>query len=282
MFFPRRKSTAWGPSCPRSRTTPTLRTSMRSDGLKAAALFGIVAVILATVIFLRVRGGGAQLDAALCDRNGPRAEVVVLVDPTDLLSIAQAQMFRTEMANLRAGLRVGDRLRLVAIMPRDAASLTQEVFSRCLPPQGHYANPVTENPPKLQKRYIEHFEHPLEQAMASLTSLPRADTSPILAALYEVLRTPAYTGRLRMLLIVSDLMEHTPEVSFYRVPQPPFSALRDSLSVSQARGALAGVEVIVLLRTGADTKRHHTEAHEQFWRGYMEHAGARSFTLKKF
>jgi len=206
----------------------------------------------------------------------------VLIDPTDPLTPDEVYTVRRELQRRIEALKPGERFSLLAIQPQPQGPVTETLFSRCRPRDGTDANPLTENQAQLQKRYREAFEEPFKRALTRLGELPGANPSPIMESLHEVatLREFAFApGAHRTLLLVSDLLQHTHKYSQYHQAA---SAVALSPSVlADVQGVLAGVDVLVLLRTSTAMCPWQTPAHARVWETYMQQAGVASYQVKK-
>jgi hypothetical protein len=259
------------------------RGRLLSAQRKALLVFSLVVLCIGTALAVSVLGRPPELDAFLCLRSSvPPTHLVVLIDPTDSLTPDEVYTVRRELQRRVETLKPGDRFSLLAIQPQPQGLVTESLFSRCRPRDGTDANPLTENQALLQKRYREAFEEPLARALTRLGELPGAHTSPIMESLYEVatLREFAFVpGARRTLLLVSDLLQHTPKYSQYS-PAVSTGALPPSV-VAEVQGTLAGVDVLVLLRTSPAMCPWQTPAHARLWETYMQQAGVTSYQVKK-
>jgi hypothetical protein len=276
----------------------------RAAGTKqwqAGVLLGLVGVCLALVVgFKVVRGHQLPPDGHLCEQGRPLpAHHVVLVDPTNPLSPSEADAVRTTLLHAKDTLKTGERLTLLAILPDTASLRLGEFFSRCRPADDTDANELYINKARRQRRYREQFERPLEEAIAAITTVGRAQTSPVLETFYRVSTLSAFAPQAtqrRTLLIISDLLERSRELNQYQLykkvlhrrkkgPQhsvPPYSwaDVQQSPQVRSMHGRFAGVEVHVLLRTTMGTRPYQHEAHQQFWRTFFQTAGVASYQVQ--
>lgn len=249
---------------------------------KALLMFSLVILCIGTALAVYVLGRPPELDAFLCPRGSVPPHMVVLIDPTDPLTPDEVYTVRRELQRRVEALKPGERLSLLAIQPQPQGLVTESLFSRCRPRDGTDANPLTENQALLQKQYREAFEEPLARALTRLGELPGANTSPIMESLHEVatLREFAFVpGARRTLLLVSDLLHHTPKYSQYS-PAASTGALPPSV-VAEVQGTLAGVDVLVLLRTSSAMCPWQTPAHARLWETYMQQAGVASYLVKQ-
>jgi hypothetical protein len=201
----------------------------------------------------------------------------------ELVAVTEAEV-QTPIVHCKAKLHTGERLSLLAIMPANDGPVVQEMFSRCRPRDGSHANPLFENKQKLQKRFQETFEQPLEQAIADIAGLGDAATSPIIKSLYHLATWPAFlkeAASQRDLIIISDLLEYSDVVSHYQ-PAYKWSDVLKSPWIDKLENKLSGVDVTVHLRTNARTQPYHRRTHERFWEAYMQHARVGHYRVDPF
>lgn len=181
---------------------------------------------VALVSALGIAGGGwylterakrLSLDENLCPPD-PVDYAVLLVDVTDPMTLAQRQDLMNKLEELKGSVPRYGKLVVVKV-DTTAEALLAPVITRCNPGTGKEVTGLTGNPKGMQKRYEEQFEAPLYDAFRSLTNASGSEVSPILQSIQSValteLRTTNALDRPRRLIVVSDLLQNTPGLSFY-------------------------------------------------------------------
>jgi hypothetical protein len=179
-----------------------------------------------TIIAASLAGGGVYAvhrlkqktfdPATLCPLGGSQAASVILIDKTDPLTAAEKASARRLVAAEAGAVRRGDRITVRLLRQRDGAAGTALDTTAELCNPGAEANPLFENPKRVAARYESAFREPLDDALASEQDAGPAPVSPIAEAIHESLAAvPDYPGQRLKLILVSDLMEHTPESSAY-------------------------------------------------------------------
>jgi len=90
------------------------------------------------------------------------------------------------------------------------------MFSKCNPGDGSNLSEITANPRLAHKTWMEQFHAPLEDALDKTMVQSEADSSPILSAVQRIVVDRFEKGRPGRLIIVSDMIEHTPDYSQYK------------------------------------------------------------------
>lgn len=193
--------------------------------------------------------------------------VVLLVDVTDPLTLAQRQDFLNQLERLRASV---PRYGKLAIFQVDAASneLLRPVIERCNPGTAADVDEMTGNPAAVEEKYETLFKRPLDEAFGQLMSASGAERSPILESVQSValteLKRPSVEGKPMRLIIASDLLQNTDRISFYgRVPAP--QELLDSDAFRILRTDLKGIKVELWMLQRLDSQQRQPRALIDLW-----------------
>jgi hypothetical protein len=240
---------------------------------KAYTLFGLAFAIVAAGVVARIVSPSPPLENDLCTRGSfPSLSVVVLVDPTDPFDQSDYRAVQNEIEERRGKLKKGDRLSIVAISP-NGSQVVRVLFSKCHPGDGSGESDLFKNRKRMKKRYDEQFLKPLEEVVREIQNLQGAETSALLAALHYVVKMPSFaSSERRVLIFVSDLLEHSQESDHYHSSYS-FSGVQQSLYVKGVKEKMSGVEVIIFKRVRKETDQHQTKQHEEFWNQYWAAAG---------
>ena len=198
-----------------------------------------------TIIAASLAGGGVYAvhrlkqktfdPATLCPLGGSQAASVILIDKTDPLTAEEKASARRLVAAEAGAVRRGDRITVRLLRQRDGAAGTVLDTTADLCNPGAEANPLFENPKRVAARYESAFREPLDEALASEQDADPAPVSPIAQAIHESLAAvPEYPGQRLKLILVSDLMEHTPDASAYNGTLSE-AALAQGLSARSSR-----------------------------------------------
>jgi hypothetical protein len=219
----------------------------------------------------------AKIDLeTLCPAEGAKAITLVIVDKTDPLSPPEQARASEIVATERDAAKRGDRI-VVSLLSEsgaaDSAALTA-IADLCNPgTPGSEVNLFLENPKRAALRYSRNFIEPIGAAMASVASEDAAHNSPIvrsidiaLAGLHAPSKTPI------RLILVSDLMEHGPDVSAYSgaLSEKALHGLISSQAVRRLYGA--NVEIALLSRPRYEKQQ---KAAVSAWRRFFADATGR-------
>ncbi len=239
-----------------------------------AALFGVK---------LMLEDRRTPLDPdTLCPTTGPSGYLAIVFDKTDSYNPIQQRFLHRWFNTLEQQIPAGTRVSLYVIDGRDEPRLDPEL-SLCNPGDGSDANVLYENPALLNKRWQTRFQQPLEQAIATSIEPAKADSSPI----FEILQTVALSAfppnvgtdapdpaTPRKIVLVSDMIQHTPEWSHYR-GQLDMKRLQATPYYQKVRTDLQGAEVQILYVRRAGSEQLQTKRHALFWADYIQSIGGR-------
>ena len=208
----------------------------------------------------------------LCPLDGPKAAMAILLDLTDPVTPAQDRRLRTiiggEIARAEAGTMIA-----VGLVSEDPANWGAR-FALCKPQEEANANPLIQNPKMIGERYNDAFKVPFDTALQTLLNAPTEMTSPIMESLQALISdTPSIEtvpGR-RQLIIVSDLLQNSQVLSFYR------NEFWDSFAQKGGTGRLSGnltdVDVMLLRIPRPESKIDGDTRVDQFWLHYFDRQG---------
>ena len=139
------------------------------------------------------------------------------------------------------------------------------------------ASEWTENPRLIRRRLEERFERPLEELFAELLGREPASTSPLMESVQSVavsvLGRHEYAGLPKRLILVSDLMQNTRNLSFFHqaVDYEGFAA---TAGADALRTDLRGTAVEVLfVQRAAHQRLDGTRGLIDFWQRWIEEQG---------
>lgn len=242
-----------------------------------AALFVVVAVVILVIIFWP----GEPIDSiTMCPAKGPKGHVVLLVDKTDPLNFTQRQAFVTFLEELAERDIETGHLLSVFVLGEDYQETAKPIFERCNPGKGEGKSELTDNIQKLRKNFRDSFREPMLKFADSLQATHSAKFSPILEmiqlASINGFRKHAIDGQ-RRLIIVSDMLQNTPQFSMYREISE-FQSFQSSDYGKKMQSDLKGVQIE--LHYVMNTPHLQTRRHLKFWEDYFSNAGARIVAVR--
>ena len=263
-----------------SRRKQRRRTARRKEAASGIVWGMVLAVLAAGCLaggYVAWRYASTRIvldDSTLCPEQGPTGTFAVLLDLTDPLTSPQSARLATLMEHRVARLSAGTLVSF-GVVSSDA-SRRGSLFAACHPGDGSAASQVYENPGLIRARFDREFMTPLRSALDETIRAATEDTSPIMESLQALLaETPAFetaTG-LREIVIVSDLLQNSETLSFYR--GEGWETLRSSGGTGRLARNLEGVLISVMRvpRPGAGVRALGQV--DAFWARYFDQQGAR-------
>jgi len=256
-------------------------TSATRTGMMILGAVGLVVIGLAAA--------GAMIDAANSniDRtsgcavgNSPAAEVVVLIDVSDSIpSPVQAEVREWFRQFVEADIVDGTRVTLWTL-GGDKSGTLQRRFCRCRP--ARHINALIGNPSMAAALSDSIFDQPFAAALAAVPKVRGAETTPLLESLREVCRQPEFarTGVARRVVVVSDLEQNTPRLSFYHT-RPNFAAVRAAGVLTPLWADLRTAQVDVLYIPRGRAALDLDGGLEDFFRAYSNACGAAAVRIRR-
>jgi hypothetical protein len=221
--------------------------------------------------------GQRTLDASLCPVDGADTYTAVVVDLTDPLTVAQKQDLVNQLEDLRNDIPKYGRVSLFKVAPA-GGQLLQPVLDLCNPGDGSELSETNANPAAARKRWEAGFSKPLDAAFRSLAEASGAESSPILQSVQSValtkLQRPDAKGKPRKLVLVSDLIQHTPGLDFYK-HVPTVDELTRSEPYQTAKADLRGVEMEIWMLTRPGLAHLQNTKLAQLWADAFTEQGAK-------
>jgi hypothetical protein len=188
----------------------------RKDRIGFAGILLIAAVIIVAGVYFGFADNRSFDKVTLCQLGDQaRSNRVVIVDKTDPLPPMALNNLKQTILEQRDLLAVQDRLWVFA-MSGDGVNIADPLFSRCRPYAGRDVSSLNADPERVEQRYKDSFEAPLDAALQAVLTPGTADDSPILETLGRVAASPAFsdTGA-RHVVFVTDLLQNSPLFSAY-------------------------------------------------------------------
>jgi hypothetical protein len=258
------------------------RRPLRGSGREKWYFIGAVALIamaaaaiLAAVLFPKEE----ELSQNLCPLSGPTGHVILLVDATDPFTFTQSKALAQLVEQMAQPARTPQgTLLTVYVFGDDVKAGAAPMFERCSPGSGAGKSEVTHTLKLWQERYAKEFQDPLIQKVPEMQPKVSAPRSPIMQMLQIVslsFKGHAASGE-RRLIIVSDLLQNTPELSLYR-EIPPYAQFRDRADARRLRAELG--HVVVDAELLLNTPQIQNRRFLKFWEDYFSDMGTRSFAV---
>ena len=212
-------------------------------------------------------------EATLCHDGGPKNAYLVLLDLTDPLSATQSARLHAVIDKTVASLSV-DTMIAFGVVSEDPTKWGVQ-FAKCKPETGAQASALYENPRQIAARYASEFTAPMKATLAGMMNGVVENQSPIMEALQALIAgTPDFikvNGR-KDILIVSDMLQHSDTVSFYRGQY--WDYFTQSNGADRLARNLNGVNISVLWISRAGASVPDRADVENFWGQYFDRQGS--------
>lgn len=216
----------------------------------------------------------------MCPADGPSGHFVLLVDKTDPLTFTQKQAFSVILHEFIEKRIPEGYLLTVFVLGEDFRDTAAPLVELCNPGSGSGKSDLTANLKKRNRQYEQKFIEPLLKQSEVLVAAQPAKTSPIFEMLQLVginaFRKHDIKGE-RRLVIMSDMLHHTPEFSMYKglVDYTTFAST-DYGKKMQLELRDVEVEIHYLM----NTPQLQTKRNLKFWEDYFNKAGARIVAVR--
>lgn len=205
---------------------------------------------------------------------------VLIVDVTDTLNIAQKKDVDNLVDKLVSKIPRYGAFTIYTVNPDDDQQATQ-VFFRCNPGRGDEIDPMTGNPKKVEKLWLEGFRAPLSEALSKNLNSGTANFSPIMESIQWVaiqeFEDSDRRGISKQLVVISDFLQHTRDYSHYRT-KPDFSVFENSNYFRRVRTDLTKIDVVLsFVRRNSNNS---SESLKQFWKMYFNAQGTEEKKLR--
>ena len=238
-------------------------------------IIGICIVVFSglTISALALKGEAYDPETLCLDEVS--AHTIIVLDKTDLLSISQQRFVLNYINKKKDKLRRFEKFSIFSLTENTYVN-PEPIFSKCNPGTGKSSNKLYQNPKKIQMKFDRFFSRPLKENMKSVLSDGVGSQSPI----FEMIRELSFRDdfgedvKQRTLIIISDMMHHTPQYSQYknRINYKHFSRKPYADEVAASLN-FVNVEIVYLLRDKLG--RVQGKRHLSFWEEYFEDMGAK-------
>lgn len=262
---------------PRKTTAASRRAKQENKKAIWKIVVLVAALLLIAFLYARsVLGRRAMDDVTLCPAK-PDSLTVLLVDVTDPMTLPQKQDFRNQLDRLIAEIPRYGKLVITKVDPV-SEKLLVPVVTRCNPGVGSDTSDLDGNPAKLDKLHREQFLAPIHDAYDQILSASEASRSPILESIQSINLTEfgrvQASGVRKRLVVASDLLQNTSELSFYQ-QLPDADALMRTQPFSRVRTDLRGVEVDLWMLQRGDSASSQPRALPDLWTEIIDAQGGR-------
>jgi hypothetical protein len=234
-------------------------------------LASVGGLILATVIYFGIKSKMDQvaLDPATGCPQAPKHIVAVLVDLTDSLTPLQSSSLKNALLKIKNEVPKYGRLEVYPLRPTTQSTIAP-LFEGCNPGSGRdVTSEITGNSAMADRLWTKGFGTKVDRVIDQLATIQPQETSPVLEGLQSVAvtafgRPEAASAETRKLIVVSDMLHHTPGLSMYQ-GAPVFEEVKDQQYLRSTRPSLRGADVDVYLVVRATRRDAQQPPLYKFW-----------------
>lgn len=248
-------------------------------------IFGVILVIIGVAFFrYQLQENHVSLDpVTLCPEKGPSPKYVALVfDKSDNYNLVQKHFLKRFFTRFKNNLLPGTKISIYLIDETNKKTILPYLVV-CTPRTGKDANIFYENPRIITERWQEKFESPLDQVINGALQGGKASFSPILEVL-QIVSLSAFpedaTLADKKIILISDMLQHTPEWSHYR-GQLDVSKLKKTSYYQQINTDLRNAEVNILYVRREGMEKLQNKRHAFFWADYIKSIGGLVTSIEK-
>ena len=211
-----------------------------------------------------------------CPEDGPSALTAIMIDATDRVGAISRADVLARLEEYVAASREDEMV--IGFEARPVGEeIDEPLLTVCHPGDPEEASEWTQNPRLIRRRLEERFRQPLEALFRELLSREEATTSPLMESVQSVavsfLGREEYADIPKRLILVSDLMQHSEYLSFFRQPVD-YDAFGRSRGANALSTDLRGTTVDVLfVQREAHRRLRSTRGLAEFWGRWIEDQG---------
>lgn len=188
----------------------------------------------------------------MCPDDDPSKVTAILIDTTDRVGPVSRTHVLGRLDDLVASSRPDEMMIAYETSPIDPDRNDDplpSLLAVCNPGDPDEANPLRSNPERIRRRLQDNYEQPLEERFQQLLNRAPAPASPLMENVQAIAVT--VLGRRRhqyvpkRLVVVSDLAQHSEQLSFFDDPLD-YEAFVGTAGARALRTNLRGVDVEIL------------------------------------
>ena len=212
-----------------------------------------------------------------CPETGPSALTAIMIDATDRIGAISRADVLARLEEYLAASREDEMV--IGFEARPVGEeIDEPLLTVCHPGDPEEASEWTQNPRLIRRRLEERFRQPLEALFRNLLNREEAPTSPLMESVQSVavsfLGREEYADVPKRLILVSDLMQHSEYLSFFRQPGVDYGAFERSQGADALSTDLRGTTVDVLfVQREAHGLLPSTRGLAEFWGRWVEDQG---------
>jgi len=218
--------------------------------------------------------------STLCEQNTISEVTVLLIDKTGGFSPNQKRLLMRAIKAEIDKLKTGKRLVVYEVDDQEYYGLSKPIFDKCLPKDGSEVNQLVENKRMIEKSFNEEFLDKLQFITDNFDEKNIATSSPIIESLSDisVLYNIEPQIKLERVILISDLLQHSPNISFYKSNVENITIEEVSSSIPDLFGI--DIQIYWLQRTNNE-QRIQNDGLLNWWELAFEAASVNNLSIMK-
>ena len=257
---------------------PRRRTKKRQDTLSLIVGGLMIAVVLTIVVVLMwLKPEAVKIDSeTLCRSEGPSSITAVLIDQTDSFGPITKSDLEVQIRDLFGTIKENHEVSIFTV-ESTLEKVLDPIIQVCNPGDPDKADPLIRSKEIIRRKLQEKFWQPLEEVLRNLLEKKEAPLSPIMESVQSVSITHFQSTKRRSvprrLIIISDLLQNSDAVSFYR-DNPDYERFKKTLEFRGLNPDLRDVDVEIWLIQRKQPQQGDGGALLKFFRSWLsEHGG---------
>ena len=244
--------------------------------LVGIGIFVVVFMIMGALLWLRPAPIERDRNT-LCRSDGPSSITAILLDSTDSFGATTKQDLSNQMWNCLNESEENHEISIFAVDSTRENTL-EPIIQVCNPGDPDEANPLIQSKEIIERKWNQQFRQPLDEKLDSLLTAEEAPSSPIMESVQSVSITHFQSaGRdtiPRRLIIISDLLQNSDEISFYR-EAPDFNRFQQTPKARWLNPDLRDVDIEIWLIQRRHPQQGDGGALLKFFQSWLEEHGGR-------
>ena len=248
------------------------------DLLSYVAGIGMMVVVLIILVALiALRPDPIERDPeTLCRSEGPSSITAILLDRTDSFGPITKSYLENQIWDQVDKIEENHEISVFTVDTTHEKSL-EPIIQVCNPGDPDSADPLISSPEIIRRHWEKKFRQPLEDVLKSLLEEKESPLSPIMESVQSVSITHFQSTKrrsiTRRLIIISDLLQNSGAISFYR-DQPNFDRFKRTLESRGLNPDLRGVDIELWLIQRRQPQQGDVGTLLKFFQSWLsEHGG---------
>ncbi len=237
----------------------------------------VVVLTIVIFIFLNIPDPVVRNPDTLCRSEGPSSITAILLDRTDSFGATTRADLNNQIWNCLIESEENHEISIFAVDSTREKTL-DPLIQVCNPGDPDEADPLIESAAIIRRKWNQKFRQPLEKVLKNLLTEKEAPLSPIMESVQSVSITHFQAaGRdtiPRRLIIISDLLQNSDAISFYR-ELPDFNRFQRTPEARGLNPDLRDVDIEIWLIQRRQSQQGDGGSLLKFFQSWLKEHGGR-------